>query len=219
MNLELKCLDFLSPEERELFLSKTSLVSYKNKDIIFKQNTHTSQFMIVKSGLIKIFKENRGERNFIFKLALENEFIGLSSLLGSDLHYYSSSSIGDCSIYCIEKEFIKELILKNGKFANYFLIELSKESNFFNERLLSQITKQLPGRIADVLLYFSTDVFKSTSFELPLTRKELAELAGTTKESFIRTLTEFKNDKIIDIDDNVLSIRSMDIIKTLHLLG
>ncbi|MGC9342824.1 MAG: helix-turn-helix domain-containing protein [Bacteroidales bacterium] len=54
---------------------------------------------------------------------------------------------------------------------------------------------------------------------LPFTRKELAEFSGTTKESFIRTLTEFKNDKIIEIDGASISIKSMDIIRTLSNLG
>ena len=50
-------------------------------------------------------------------------------------------------------------------------------------------------------------------------RRELAELAGTTKESFIRTLTEFKNDKIIYLDGSRVEILSMDIVKTLSELG
>jgi CRP-like cAMP-binding protein len=47
----------------------------------------------------------------------------------------------------------------------------------------------------------------------------LAELAGTTKESLIRTLTEFKNDKIIELDGKTIKIKSMDIIKTLSRIG
>jgi CRP-like cAMP-binding protein len=70
-----------------------------------------------------------------------------------------------------------------------------------------------------VLLYFAEKIFHSTSYTLPLTRRELAELAGTTKESFIRTLTEFKNDKIIDLDGSIVEIKSMKIIKTLSELG
>jgi len=68
-------------------------------------------------------------------------------------------------------------------------------------------------------LYFSENIYQSETFLFPLTRRELAEFAGTTKESFIRTLTEFKNDKIIDLDGSKVTIRSMKIIKTLSELG
>ena len=60
---------------------------------------------------------------------------------------------------------------------------------------------------------------KSENFTFPLSRKELADFAGTTKESFIRTLSEFKNDKIIEIDGARISVKSMDIVKTLSQLG
>jgi CRP-like cAMP-binding protein len=56
-------------------------------------------------------------------------------------------------------------------------------------------------------------------FTFPLTRRELAELAGTTKESFIRTLSEYKNDRIINLDGSRVEIVSMDIVRTLSELG
>jgi len=68
-------------------------------------------------------------------------------------------------------------------------------------------------------LYFAEKIYHNSSFVLPLTRRELAELAGTTKESFIRTLTEFKNDKIIELDGSSVEIKSLKIIKTLSDLG
>ena len=73
--------------------------------------------------------------------------------------------------------------------------------------------------MAAVILYFSEIIFKQQVFDFPLTRRELAELAGTTKESFIRTLAEFKNDKIIDLEGSRVSINSMKIIRTLNEKG
>ncbi|NJO90439.1 MAG: winged helix-turn-helix domain-containing protein, partial [Chloroflexia bacterium] len=67
--------------------------------------------------------------------------------------------------------------------------------------------------------YFADKIFHSNIYTLPLTRRELAELAGTTKESFIRTLTEFKNDKIIELDGSAVEIKSLKIIRTLSELG
>ena len=79
--------------------------------------------------------------------------------------------------------------------------------------------KQLPGRIAEVILYFSEEIYRDIEFDFPLTRLELAELAGTTKESFIRTINEFKHDKIIELDARHVRIISMDIVKVLSELG
>ena len=62
-------------------------------------------------------------------------------------------------------------------------------------------------------------IYKDLKFSFPLTRRELAELSGTTKESFIRTLTEFKNDKIIELNGSEVEIKSLKIVKTLSELG
>ena len=87
------------------------------------------------------------------------------------------------------------------------------------DKLSSLIYKQLPGRVADIIIYFSELIYKNSTFTFPLTRQELAELAGTTKESIIRCLSEFKHDKIIDIDRNTVTVLSPKIIHTLSRLG
>jgi CRP-like cAMP-binding protein len=107
----------------------------------------------------------------------------------------------------------------NGQYGLKIINLLSLDGLYIFNKLMGQTHKQLPGRIADVLLYFAEDVFKTQKFYLPFTRRELAELAGTTKESLIRTLTEFKNDKIIDLEGSTIEIKSLKIIKTLSELG
>jgi len=113
----------------------------------------------------------------------------------------------------------KSVLLENNKYVLHLLNLVSEDGLFIFEKLMALSQKQLLGRIADVILYFSEKVYQSDNFSFPFTRTELAEFAGTTKESFIRTLTEFKNDKIINIDGSGIQINSMDIIKTLSELG
>ncbi|MCK7511954.1 MAG: Crp/Fnr family transcriptional regulator [Desulfobacterales bacterium] len=122
-------------------------------------------------------------------------------------------------IYYIDINAFRNVLMQNGKYSLKVISKLSTDGLYIFDRLMAQSHKQLPGRIADVILYFSEVIYKNTTFTFPLTRRELAELAGTTKESFIRTLTEFKNDKIIHLDGSHVEIVSMKIIKTLSELG
>jgi CRP/FNR family transcriptional regulator, polysaccharide utilization system transcription regulator len=209
----------LSGPEQEMLRKNSNIVKYKNKDIIFRQFTRTSHIMLINSGYVKIFKEGRNGKIIILKVGTRNNFLGLMSVFGNDIHQYSASAIDAVDICFIDISIFKEIIMRNGKFALNLLKTLSLEGLFIFERLMSQSHKQLPGRIADVLLYFSETIYKSHIFNFPFTRRELAELAGTTKESFIRTLTEFKNDKIIDLDGARVEINSLKIIKTLSELG
>jgi CRP/FNR family transcriptional regulator len=210
---------FLTEKELVLFKENSNVVVYDKKEVIFRQNTRTSHIMCVKSGLVKIYKEGRNNRYIILKIAVENEFLGLMSIFGGDMHQFSASAIQTCEICFIDINVFNKVLKSNGNFSAHIINQLSKDGLFIFERLMSQSHKQLPGRIADVILYFSDVIYNNPEFEFPLTRRELAELAGTTKESFIRTLTEFKNDKIIDLEASKVKINSLKIIRTLSELG
>jgi CRP-like cAMP-binding protein len=209
----------LLSNESENIHAHTNYVSFHKREVIFRQHTPASHILFVKSGLVKIYKEGRNKRNFILKIASAGEFIGLMSVFGGSMNQFSASAVDSSDIGYIEKSAFNSIMQKNGEFANGVAKYLSEEGLFIFERLIGQSHKQLPGRIADVILYFSDTIFKKEEFEFPLTRRELAELAGTTKESFIRTLSEFKNDKIISLEGSRVMIKSMKIIRTLSELG
>lgn len=217
--LQLPNYNLLSQEELKIIYKNSNSVSFKNKEVIIRQGTPVSHIMYVKKGYVKIFKEGRNSNYIILKIEKEGNFLGLLSVFGNDVHKYSVSSINFSEIGFIDIAVFKNILLDNGKFAYQIIHDLSNYGLFIFDRLMSQSHKQLPGRIADVLLYFSEEIYHSAKFTFPFTRKELAELAGTTKESFIRTLTEFKNDKIIKLDGSEVEIISMDNVKMLSRLG
>jgi len=197
----------------------SNIVAFRKREVIFRQFTPASHVLFVKSGLVKIYKEGRNKRNFILKIASPGEFIGLMSVFGSSMNQFSASSVDGAEIGYIDKKAFTSVLQKNGEFVKDVIRFISEEGLFIFERLIGQSHKQLPGRIADVILYFADTIFKKDEFEFPFTRRELAELAGTTKESFIRTLSEFKNDKIISLEGSKVNIKSMKIIRTLSELG
>ena len=175
--------------------------------------------MFVKSGLVKIFKEGRNGKFIILKIAVDNEFLGLLSIYGGDTHHYSASAIQPSQICFVDINVFNKILSINGDYTAKIIHKISNDGLFIFDRLMSQSHKQLPGRIADVILYFSERIYKNDEFEFPFTRRELAELAGTTKESFIRTLAEFKHDKIINLEGSKVKINSKKIVKTLSELG
>jgi CRP/FNR family transcriptional regulator, polysaccharide utilization system transcription regulator len=211
--------NLLNDSEIQNIIDNSNVVNFNKKEIIFRQNTRTSHIMFIKSGMGKIFKEGRNGKYIILKVAVPGDFLGLLSIFGGDKHHYSSSAIQASEICFVDINVFNKILFSNGEFAAKIIHGISNDGLFIFDRLMSQSHKQLPGRIADVILYFSEVIFKNIQFEFPFTRRELAELAGTTKESFIRTLAEFKHDKIIDLDGSIVKINSMKIVKTLSELG
>jgi CRP/FNR family transcriptional regulator, polysaccharide utilization system transcription regulator len=219
MHCNLPFYKLLSEDEISILKENSNVVVYEKKEVIFRQNTRTSHIMFIKSGLVKIYKEGRNSRYIILKIAKENEFLGMMSIYGSDMHQFSASAIQNSEICFIDINVFNKILKSNGDLSHNLIKQLSIDGLYIFDRLMGQSHKQLPGRIADVILYFSDIIYKNYEFEFPLTRRELAELAGTTKESFIRTLAEFKNDKIIDLEGSKVKINSSKIIRTLSELG
>jgi CRP-like cAMP-binding protein len=209
----------LTEDQKELLQKNSNNVRYGNKETVFLQNTRTSHIMLLISGMIKIFKEGRSDRAVLLKIVTPGGFIGLLSVMGDQLHQYSAAAIETSEVCFIDINAFRNVLLENGKFSIQLMSIISRDGLFIFNRLMNQTHKQLPGRIAEVLRYFSETIYGSTVFDFPLTRRELAELAGTTKESFIRTLTEFKHDRIIILDGSHVEIISMDIVRTLCDLG
>lgn len=209
----------LTPSDQQLLEVHSHVVDFSSKSIIFRQQTRFSDVMFIHKGLVKLYKREREDKDHIIKLSKEGEYIGLSTMFGSELFEYSAASVKESKVCFIEFDAFMTVFRNNNAYAEMIVSEISREALFILDKLLNQVYKQLPGRIASVLLYFAETIYKSNSFEFPLTRKELAELTGTTKESFIRTLTEFKNDKIISLNGSSVKINSMEIIRTLDRLG
>jgi len=212
-------MDLLSESQIDLLKKNSYAVDYAKGSNIFKQNTLTAHVVFLRTGLLKLYKEAKSGKVLILKLIRDGSFVGNLSFFAENIHQYSVSTLEDSKICFIERAVFRQILRENGNYAFKMLETVSKNGLFIFERLMTQYQKQLPGRIADVLLYFIDEIYESQVFSFPLTRRELAELAGTTKESFIRTLTEFKNDKIIELDGRQVSVKSMEILRTLSHLG
>jgi len=211
--------EMLNAKEIEQIKSQSNVVNYHKNDVIFKQDTRTSHVMYILSGLIKIYRESRNNKTKIIKLGIPGEFLGLNSVFGEETFSYSAAAVENTTVYIIDREVFESLVRNNGAYSHEILKTITAENLKIFKRLVSQSQKQLPGRIADIIVYFAEKIYDSNQFSFPLTRMELAELAGTTKESLIRTLTEFKHDKIIELEGKYVNIKSYDIIKTLSRLG
>jgi CRP/FNR family transcriptional regulator len=79
--------------------------------------------------------------------------------------------------------------------------------------------KHLRGRVAYLLIYFAQKIFFSTEFDLPLSRKEMADYVGMTTENVIRTLSEFRRDGILKIYGKTIQIANMDTLKSIAEFG
>lgn len=206
---ELSCFDLLSPEEKELVDTRSVQVIYKKGEMICKQGSFASHIMYLEKGLVKIYLEGN-PKDLILTITPQKNLMGLQSLYeGNETFLYSISTYTDSSVRLIDIQMFKQILKQNPLFSYRILNILNESTSQSYGRFFSLTQKQLHGRLADILLCLSRKIFKSETFDLPLTRSDLSDLTSMSTESVIRILKDFKDDGIIEMNNKSISL--MDI--------
>lgn len=185
------CFAQLGANELTLADESKVQVSYKKGETIAKQNSFVTHILYVKLGIVKVYKENADETNIIYRILPKGSLIGLSALFYSETFQYSIAALSETVICSIDKKVIENLFMGNGNFGRTALEELNKEIHHLRTKMVSLTHKRMEGRLADSLLFLRDHVHHSNSFNLPLTRKELAEFSEMSTMSVVRTIQNF----------------------------
>jgi CRP/FNR family transcriptional regulator, polysaccharide utilization system transcription regulator len=209
----------LTAEETVKINDNSFVVTHRNGENIFSQEKPISYLMYLTSGLVKIFKEDQHKKSVILKIVNSGHFIGLFSSFHGLRYEFSATALEDSELIYVSLPLINEIIVANGRFGSQIIQLFSEDVMELLAKMVHFPLKQVPGRIAEVLLFFSQRVYLKDDYTLPLSRQELADFVYSTKESVSRTLTEFKNDRLIEIDDRKVTLKSLELLRILSKLG
>ena len=163
--------------------------------------------MFVEKGLVKVFLDN-GDNTLVLKIVPGGNLLGLASVSEEHNTYqYSAMAYVDTEIKQINLSVFRDLLKQNADFAKEVIDILSANSVQLYGRFFCLTHKQAYGRLADILLCLSDRVFKNPEFELPLSRKELAELSGMSSETVIRMLKKFNDEGLITMEGKSFKIK------------
>ncbi|MCB2197130.1 MAG: Crp/Fnr family transcriptional regulator [Bacteroidetes bacterium] len=209
----------LSDEELKLINTKKVEKFYRKGEHICVEGDEIKDFMYLQNGLVKLYKTETNTREHIISIAKPKDFIGLLSVFSNKAHIYSITAIEDSVVCFVDLELIKSFIKSNGIFAIDFFEKISAVSDNVIKTRVDINTRQLRGRIAYILLLFSKHIYNSTKFSLPISRKEIAELIDMSTENVIRVLSEFRKDKLIQIEGKSIEILDLEKLEKFYELG
>jgi len=200
------CFDKLTKSEVSLIDANSALVEFRKGEIICKRGSLASQIMYLEKGLAKVFIDD-GVNSLVLKILPENNLIGLASVSGENNTFeYSVMAYVDSIVRQIDIAAFRKILNSNSAFAGEVIDIINKNSIQIYGRFFCLTHKQSFGRLADILLCLSDRVFKNDQFELPLSRKDLAELSGLSSENVIRMLKSFKDEGLIEMDGKTMRI-------------
>ncbi|MCB9283559.1 MAG: Crp/Fnr family transcriptional regulator [Lewinellaceae bacterium] len=209
----------LNEKELEWMSGKVQRVVYEKGENLFHEGTLNGHIFYLKRGLVKLHMKVTEQKDFILKVATAPCFLGLSTIFGDRINRYSATALEPSRVCMIDVATFNHLILHNGPFAYEILADICKDDLSTYRRYVQLIHKQTPGRLAGVLLFFSKKVYKSDHYELPLDRSELAEFMGLSREIVTRTLMQFREDGLIDIDKKHISILKPMVLMDIYRAG
>jgi len=193
--------------------------SYSKGEVIHAEGDNIQDFKYLKNGLVKLYKETDNGDEQIITITRPFEFVSNISVFHEDRYRYSLSALEDSVVCCIKIDLIKELIIRNGNFALNLITVLSRTSENIISLGLEIRKRNLAGRIAYVLLYFSGEIYHSRIFDLPVSRKEIADLISMSSANVIRTFSEFRRDGIIKSNGRTIEITDMSKLEVISRRG
>lgn len=209
----------LSTEEKLLIRNNMYETSYKSREVIFKQGVPLSHVIFNSEGYAKIYIEGLDDKEVILTV-----FSPLSYLSGPGLFYggkfnFSAMALSDVKTCFIDKKVFIDILNSNNAFSAAFLSETARRSIGRINSFMNIIHKKTPGKMAGVLVFLTDVVYKSRSFDALLSRKELGDFTGMSKESAIRILTDFKKDGIINFEGSCFEILDYDKLQKINRTG
>lgn len=180
--------------------------SFRKGEVINHEGEKITNFKYLKSGLVKLYRRTSTGDEQVITITRPFEFVSNMSIFSEERYQYSVSALEDSVVCLVKLEFIKELFLRNGAFAMGLLSKIS----MINDKIIAQTLdirqKNLIGRVAYVLLYFTNEIYCSRVFDLPVSRKEIADYIGMSTANVIRTLSDFKKEGIIRVFGKTIEI-------------
>ncbi|RPH31277.1 MAG: Crp/Fnr family transcriptional regulator [Bacteroidales bacterium] len=208
----------LSSSELETLELNCAQINFKKGDVIFREGSLATNIAYLKSGLVKIhMKGPTGDK--ILRLMKAPSYLGLPTTFGDKVNHYSATALIDSHICFISLDTFRDFIFKNGSFAYEIILELCRNELADYQKYTNMSQKQLPGRLAEILLCMSHELYKTNKFELPLNINELSDFISTSRESVSRMLSEFSKEGIIAINKKELTILKEDMLEKISLKG
>ncbi len=173
------------------------------KQILFSEGTYAHHVYYMLSGKVKLFRSNESGKEYITDMLTTGNFVGHFAILENKPYTNSALAVEDCSCILIPKEDFLQLLYKDRDVANQFIRMLSNEVDDKAEKLINLAYNSVRKRVADAIMEIYT---RDGTSEFHISREDLANLTGTSKETVIRTLSDFKEEEYIRIEKNQIHV-------------
>jgi len=189
---------------------------YTKKQTLYHEGKRPRFLYYLVNGKIKGYRSNEDGKEYITNLFSSGDFIGYPALIGDKNYDDSTVILEDADIMLIPKDDFLQMIYGDIAIATKFIHIITQNVKEKEERLLSLAYSSLRKRIAKALVDIHTKFNpEGENKPIEISREDIAQYVGTATESLIRTLSDFKSEKLIEIKEGKIVISNIDKLKNL----
>jgi CRP-like cAMP-binding protein len=193
--------DLLNNDEASYVKSKIVRKEFLKGEFLFKEKSYSKGIYIVKKGKIKIFQTNIEGKDSIVYIYKKGDYFGYRPILSADPHPVSAVAIDNSVVSFLPRENFLSLIRKSPSLSANLLSNLSKEFSVWINKMTIFSQYGVKERVALSLLIlmrvYARDESDYKNAVIRLNRDDFASFVGTAKETLVRTLRVFKDEKFI----------------------
>ncbi len=189
----------LSEEEMKIINKDRYSVLFHEGEVILKQGTKADYLISLIDGFARMYIEGHNDRNLVLDFLVPWQLIGGPGAHSNGKHKYTVVAVKESLVCFLDVKSFNKVLGMNGNFASQVLADCSNNYLATLDRMVGLSHKQMHGRIADALIYLTSEIYKSDTIGPEISRQDMADYSSMTKDSAIRILKEFERDQIINL--------------------
>jgi len=173
---------------------------------IFEEGQRANWLYFISEGKVKTYKTSEYGKELITHIYGPGEFFGYLPLITSSPYHESASALEEVTLHLIPKEDFSLLLFNNRDFGVQFIKMLANQVDEVEEQLVNLAYDSVRKKVSKALQALHQKYEQDGVARFSILREDLASLAGTAKETVIRTLSDFKEEDLIEIEGNDIII-------------
>jgi len=195
-------------KELEELTEVKQIRSYKKKETIYYEGDYPNVLYFLSKGKVKTYRVHEDAKEYITGLVKAGEFFGYLSIMEGRAYDECAVCLEDSEVCKISKQDFLKLIEKNRDVSAKFIKMISNDLVGKEKKLLSLAYDSVRKRAANALLELNERYgADEDDYRIDIQRSDLASMVGTASESVIRTLSDFKDEGLIEIKGKGITIK------------
>ncbi len=190
--------------------------SFKKDETIYTMGDHSNMVYLISKGVVKCCGLDEEGKELITSVYSEDDFLGFTSLTENLPYREYAIAIENVELSGISKTHVKSILEENQSVSLELLNVMAEDLVHIKKQLLQMAYSSVRKKTAQTLLLYSQAMNKGKDTPLKISRSDLAGVAGIATESLIRTLSDFKNEGLIAIENRDIRVLDSEALKQVH---